>query len=455
VTTASAERSRRASPAPPRPPRRLGRLRPRAPGPPRAGSGAAPGPAPRHGSSRHRRQERPPGSSRRPRAAIQATYPITGACDGVSIPTPAPAASHARRRSPLSSRTSPRCRWRSRSTTRTRCSSSSRSPARRTSVVLMNRSGTRGHAVRQVFGRTPLRSSPFRASTGAPPRDLDPLDRRHHPARRDASSPGAPDRARRAAGRRRPIARTAIVPTRCTARPLRLLLHDRPPALQHGRAGAQSANIRLRSASGAQPDRSVTVTVPPLGTRVLRCHRRRLPDLGLRTALHRRSPGSPFGQPHRRDRSRWRPLRALRPAVSATAGVTLVTPALTLLPHLRGGTFRVNVGATEMTGAAVTAELTIRDARGSPRRGSLPGTSFLRGADQRRLRHVGSRSCGGDDRIEVRVVAGAGRIVPYATPSTTGRTTAPSWAGPPPRPTSSSRRSPTPRASSARSSGPT
>lgn len=288
-----------------------------------------------------------------------------------------------------------------------------------TSVVLMNRGGAKGHALREVFGRTAVPLEPLSSFAGRPAWGtwtLSVVD----------TIPGLKGRLVSWALQIEPeaapaapavVARTAVVPTSVHGAgrfgsffttDLRLFNTDA--------FSPRTATVRLRASSGA-PDRSVTVTVPPHGTRVLSDV---LGDVFRTTdygpLLLDAPPAILAGTRTTAAAAGGGRYGLYVPAVAAGNGITSVTPSLTLLPHVRGGSFRVNVGATEMSGAAVTAELTIRDARGVPK-ARVPFQVRPWGVAQVNDVYAATgATLAEDDRIEVRVLSGPGRIVPFATP---------------------------------------
>lgn len=288
-----------------------------------------------------------------------------------------------------------------------------------TSVLLMNRMGTRGRAVREVFGRTAPPAEPLSGFAGRPASgtwQLQVTDTTPGDAGRLVSwalqiEPEAP---RAAAG---PLLRTAVLPTvvhgagrfgSFFTSDLRLFNADP--------VSPQVASVRLRSASGETPDRSVTVTIPPLGTRVLSDvvgDAFRASDYG--PLFLAASPSVLAGSRTSATAAAGGRYGLYVPSVAATAGITAVTPPLTLVPAFRGTSFRVNVGLTEVSGSDADVEVTIKDGHGAPK-GVV--TAHAGSYALLQVNDVYARAAAtiaDDDRIEVRVVGGTGRVVPFAT----------------------------------------
>ena len=93
------------------------------------------------------------------------------------------------------------------------------------------------------------------------------------------------------------------------------------------------------------------------------------------------------------------------------AGATLV-----LVPCFRSSGFRVNVGITEVTGQPAAVEIVLRDSTGAlralvPR--SVPAAGLVQLNDIYAMTNLQAQA---DDRIEVRVTGGTGRVAAWATP---------------------------------------
>src|ERR1035438_159445 len=102
---------------------------------------------------------------------------------------------------------------------------------------------------------------------------------------------------------------------------------------------------------------------------------------------------------------------AAPPAAAAGAGTTL-----TLVPVFRNTGFRVNVGLTEVTGQEAAAEIVVKDGHGSVRAvfpETVPAGGLLQVNDVYAAVNLPPDAA---DRFEIRVVSGAGRVVPFATP---------------------------------------
>ncbi len=96
---------------------------------------------------------------------------------------------------------------------------------------------------------------------------------------------------------------------------------------------------------------------------------------------------------------------------AAAAGTTLV-----LVPAFPGGPFRLNVGATEVTGQAANVEFVLRDGGGAARAvvpRTVPGGGLVQLDD---LYALTGLAPGSSDRVDVRVTGGGGRVAAWATP---------------------------------------
>ena len=288
-----------------------------------------------------------------------------------------------------------------------------------TNILLMNRGGRPGDALREVFGRTREPLEPLSSFAGRPAagvwrlRVLDTvpgagagrlvswalLVEPEAPAG-DAPFPGA----------------TAVIPTSAHAigrlgafftTDLRLFNTDP--------ANPRTVSMRFQPAD-AGPSRTVSLTLPPLSTRALD------DVLGntFRTAgygpLFLSAPPSVVAASHTattavRGGSFGLSIPAARPAAAAGAGTTL-----TLLPVFRNTGFRVNVGLTEVTGQEAAAEIVVKDGHGAVRAvlpETVPAGGLLQVNDIYAAVNLPPDAA---DRFEIRVVSGAGRVVPFATP---------------------------------------
>ncbi|MFI5119374.1 MAG: S8 family peptidase [Thermoanaerobaculia bacterium] len=286
-------------------------------------------------------------------------------------------------------------------------------------ILLMNRGGRPGDALREVFGRTREPVEPLSSFAGRPAagawrlRVLDVVpgasagrlvswallvEPEVPPA--DAPFPDA----------------TAVIPTSAHVigrlgafftTDLRLFNTDP--------ANARTVFMRFQPAS-AGPARTVSMTMPPLSTRALD------DVLGntFRTAgygpLFLSAPPSVIAASHTattavRGGAFGLSIPAASPADAAGAGTTI-----TLVPVFRDTGFRVNVGLTEVTGQEAVAEIVVKDGHGAVRAvlpETVPAGGLLQVND---IYATASLPPDAADRFEIRVVSGAGRIVPFATP---------------------------------------
>jgi subtilisin-like proprotein convertase family protein len=288
-----------------------------------------------------------------------------------------------------------------------------------TNIVLMSHDGRPGDALREVFGHTrdplePLSSFAGRPAAGAwRLRVLDTvpgagagrlvswalLVEPEAPAG-DGPFPGA----------------TAVIPTSAHSigrlgafftTDLRLFNTDS--------ANPQSVSMRFQPAN-ARPARTVSLTMPPLSTRALD------DVLGntFRTEgygpLFLSAPPSVVAASHTattavRGGTFGLSIPPARPAAAAGAGTTL-----TLVPMFRNTGFRVNVGLTEVTGQEVVTEIVVKDGHGAVRAvlpEAVPAGELLQVNDIHATVNLPPDAA---DRFEIRVVSGAGRVVPFATP---------------------------------------
>lgn len=288
-----------------------------------------------------------------------------------------------------------------------------------TNVLLMNHGGHPGEALREVFGRTldplaPLSTFAGRPAAGAwrlrildgtsgagagrvvswaiviEPEALSP----------DVPFPGA----------------TGVIPT---------------SAHVMGKLGASfTTDVRLFNTdpinfrtitmrfqpAPSGPARTVALTLPPLSTRALD------DVLGntFRTAgygpLFLSAGGSVVAASHTattalRGGAFGLSIPASPPSVAGGAGTTL-----TLLPVFARTGFRVNIGLAEVTGNEVTAEIVVKDSHGAVRAvlpQTVPGGGLLQVNDIYKAAGIPPDAA---DRIEVRVLAGGGRVAAFATP---------------------------------------
>lgn len=288
-----------------------------------------------------------------------------------------------------------------------------------TNILLMSRGGRPGDALREVFGRTREPLEPLSGFAGRPAagtwrlRVLDAvpgagaghlvswalLVEPEAPAS-DPPFPGA----------------TAVIPTSAhvvgslgASFTTDLRLFNTDPA------NPQTVSLRFQPAATG-PARTVSLTLPPLSTRAL--------DDVLGNTFRTTGYGPLFlsAQPsvvaasHTattavRGGSFGLSIPAAPPAAAAGAGTTL-----TLVPVFRNTGFRVNVGLTEVTGQEAAAEIVVKDGHGSVRAvfpETVPAGGLLQVNDVYAAVNLPPDAA---DRFEIRVVSGAGRVVPFATP---------------------------------------
>jgi Subtilase family/Proprotein convertase P-domain len=177
----------------------------------------------------------------------------------------------------------------------------------------------------------------------------------------------------------------------------------------------QTVSLKFQPAD-AGPARTVSLTLPPLGTRALDDvlgNTFRAEGYG---PLFLSAPASIVAASHTattavRGGAFGLSIPAASPAAAAGVGTTL-----TLVPVFRNTGFRVNVGLTEVTGREAAAEIVIKDARGAVRAvlpQNVPAGGLLQVND---LYQAAAIAPDAADRFEVRVVSGAGRVVAFATP---------------------------------------
>jgi hypothetical protein len=287
-----------------------------------------------------------------------------------------------------------------------------------TNVILTTRSGRSGEALREVFGRTRDSFEPLSTFSGLPAAglwqlrvfDAVPGSAGHLVSWALVIEPDAPP-----SDAPFPAA-TAVIPT--SARLLGKLgsyfttdvrLFNTDPL------NPQTVSLKFQPAD-AGPARTVSLTLPPLGTRALD------DVLGntFRTEgygpLFLSAPASIVAASHTattavRGGTFGLSIPAASPAAAAGVGTTL-----TLVPVFRNTGFRVNVGLTEVTGYDVAAEIVVKDARGAVRAvlpEKVPAGGLLQVND---LYQAAAIAPDAADRFEVRVVSGAGRVLVFATP---------------------------------------
>jgi hypothetical protein len=176
-------------------------------------------------------------------------------------------------------------------------------------------------------------------------------------------------------------------------------------------------DVRLRfSPAGSGAPRTLTVTLPPLSTRALEdaVHDTfRMDGYGplflsappAVVAASRTSTTAPRGG------SFGLSIPAEAAASAAGAGATLV-----LVPCFKAAGFRVNVGVTEVSGHPAAVEIAVLDSSGTlraliPR--AVPAAGLVQVNDVYALTRLAPDAA---DRIEVRVTAGPGRVSAWATP---------------------------------------
>jgi subtilisin-like proprotein convertase family protein len=286
-----------------------------------------------------------------------------------------------------------------------------------TSVVLMNRSGRPGYAVREVFGRTSIPIEPLSSFAGkdaAGTWRLRILD----------TVPGAAGRIVSWSLQIEPfpitwepatLAPTALFPT---------------SARKAGRFGAffttdvrvfntnpsvsRTVNVRFMPSETGDLARSFALTVPPLATRVLNDI---LGDAFRTTGfgpIFLEAPvdvvaASRTSSTAVRGGSFGLSVPSVHPDSAAGPGGTLV-----LVPAYRSSGFRVNVGVTEVTGHDATVEILVKDAHGAVKgsmTAAVPAGSLVQMND---IHATVGALLDENDRFEIRVVAG-GNVVGFAT----------------------------------------
>jgi len=180
-------------------------------------------------------------------------------------------------------------------------------------------------------------------------------------------------------------------------------------------ANPQPVSMRFQPAD-AGPARTVSLTLPPLSTRAL--------DDVLGNAFRTAGYGPMFlsapasvvaasrtATTAARGGSFGLSISSASPAAAAGAGTTL-----TLLPVFRTTGFRVNVGLTEVTGHEASAEIVLKDGHGAVRAVlpvTVPAGGLLQVND---IYATADLPPDASDRFEIRVVSGAGKVIPFATP---------------------------------------
>lgn len=290
-----------------------------------------------------------------------------------------------------------------------------------TSVLLMNRTGRPGHAVREVFGRTTPPIEPLSSFSGRPLSGtwrLQVLDTVPGSVGRVVSwslllEPSAP----RVPGRAPRPVQTIPTAARAAGRYGSFFLTD----LRVFNADAASpAAVRLYHVPAGQDGRErsqvLDLILPPLGTRVL-------DDVlgdGFRTSgsgpVHVEAPASVACFSRTRSTGAGGGSFGVGVgSVSSASATTRTGPPLHLvLPFGEPGS-RVNVGLTELSGEEAVVEVIVRDARGA-RRGSatrtLPALSAVAVNDV--YASIGAAAAS-TDRFEARVIGGDGRVAAFAT----------------------------------------
>lgn len=289
-----------------------------------------------------------------------------------------------------------------------------------TSVLLMNRSGTAGHAVREVFGKTAQPIEPLSAFVGRAVSGvwrLKVLD----------TVPGG-------AGRLVSWS-LAIEPQAVPFGPLSSPATAFVPSAAHmpGKFGSffttdlrvfnsdpnAAARVALKfTPNGGDPAKSRTtaVTIPPLGTRVLDDvlgNVFRTTDYGPLAITA--PPSVVIGSRTRSTSVRGGAYGLYVPAVSPSSAIGLGDRPVYLVAPIRSDGFRLNVGLSEVSGAAARVEITVKD-----RLGAVKG-SFTTPVTPLALTQLNDayQSMGiatdESDRFEVRVVGGTGRVVAWGT----------------------------------------
>ncbi|HSB63325.1 MAG TPA: S8 family serine peptidase [Thermoanaerobaculia bacterium] len=287
------------------------------------------------------------------------------------------------------------------------------------SIQLMSRSGRPGDALREVFGRTRDSLEPLSSFAGRPAagtwrlRVLDVVP--------GAGSgrlvswallvePEAPSAETPFSGA------TAVIPTSAhTIGRLGAFFTTDLRLFNADPANPQAVSVRFQPAD-AGPARTVSLTLPPLSARAL--------DDVLGNTFRAVGYGPLFlSGPASVVASSRTATTAVRggsfglsiPASPRTAAAGSGAP-LTLVPVFRSTGFRVNVGLTEVTGQDAPVEIVVKDAHGAVR-AVLPETVPAGGLRQvNDIYATANLLPDAADRFEIRVVSGAGRVIPFATP---------------------------------------
>lgn len=290
-----------------------------------------------------------------------------------------------------------------------------------TSVLLMSRSGIPGHAFREVLGRTSVPFEPLSSFAGRPAAGLwrlRVLDTVPGGSGRIVSwalqiEPEAP---RQESG---PMIRTATIPVavHVSGRFGSFFTSD----IRLFNADSQKphdVSLRFRPSQGDEPrpDRSVTLTIPPLGTRVLRDvlgNAFRTADYG--PVYIDAPPQVIAGSRTQASAVRGGSYGLYVPAVAPERAVALGSAPLILIPAFRTEGYRVNVSVTEMAGAEVTYEVAVKDSRGASKGFATARVlPFALVQLNDVYQSIGAQP-DESDRFEVRVIAGTGRIYAFAT----------------------------------------
>ena len=286
-----------------------------------------------------------------------------------------------------------------------------------TSVVLMNRSGRPGYAVREVFGRTSAPVEPLSSFAGKDAAgtwrlrildtvpgtagrivswslQIEPYPITYEPATR-APTALFPTSARKA-GRYGAFFTTDV------------RVFNTNPSV------ARTVNVRFMPSETGGPARSFALAVPPLSTRVLNDI---LGDAFRTTGfgpLFLEAPvdvvaASRTSSTAVRGGSYGLSVPSVRPDSAAGPGGTLV-----LVPAYPSNGFRVNVGVTEVSGYDALVEILAKDARGAVKGSvitAVPAGSLVQMND---IHAALGALLDQNDRFEIRAVSG-GRVVGFAT----------------------------------------
>lgn len=287
-------------------------------------------------------------------------------------------------------------------------------------VNLMNRSGRAGYAVREVFGRTSTSGQPLSNFAGRPAAGRWRLQIFDTTAGQkgklvswalqiEPEVPRAPSQ---------PPQATVLFPTSVN-RPGKFGSFFKTDVRLFN-PGPGSADVQILFApagrDGTENLRSVSITLPARATRALddvigNAFRTfdygplflvAPPQVVAAARIQSTAPGGgSFGL-------------FVPPALPTRAVALGGTPALLALPF-RADAYRVNLGLAEVTGAGATAEILVKNARGALR-GALdvevPALSSIQvNGLYDTLGILGEET----DRYEVRVVSGAGKVIPFVS----------------------------------------